>query len=319
MRKALLGAPRNTSWLIATGALTNVALLFSAFPEVASWIKGLSIMGGAIGGGLTDAPISKMPGEQDRVGNITPWAEFNIHCDPESAHSIFSNPALASKTTLIPLDLTHQVLATPPILARLLPSQQQSPQAPSTQQANVSTSSPTSTSIRARNLRPLFHDLLTYFASTYARVFGISAGPPLHDPLAVAVVLADHPDPEYRIWFSDESSARDAEVSTRWHIDVVTAGDTGEISHNNMLGRTVAKPITRRPSTSSPLAPGNGGNPLDNDPVVDSLGLRSNVPSSPNGVGGGVRIMRAVDVEKFWTVILEGSVVRAEEALGPSR
>lgn len=37
----------------------------------------------------------------------------------------------------------------------------------------------------------MLHDLLTYFAETYARVFGISAGPPLHDPLAVAAMLPD--------------------------------------------------------------------------------------------------------------------------------
>lgn len=37
----------------------------------------------------------------------------------------------------------------------------------------------------------MLHDLLTYFAETYARVFGIGAGPPLHDPLAVAAILPD--------------------------------------------------------------------------------------------------------------------------------
>jgi len=39
--------------------------------------------------------------------------------------------------------------------------------------------------------RTMLHDLLTYFAETYARVFGIGAGPPLHDPLAVAAILPD--------------------------------------------------------------------------------------------------------------------------------
>lgn len=79
MRNALLAQPRGTPWVVATGALTNVALLFATFPEVAEHIQGLSIMGGAIGDGFTDAPMSRLPGEHARIGNVTLWAEFNIY------------------------------------------------------------------------------------------------------------------------------------------------------------------------------------------------------------------------------------------------
>lgn len=79
MRDALLAQPKGTPWVVATGALTNVALLFATFPEVADHIQGLSIMGGAVGGGFTDAPMSRLPGEESRIGNTTPWAEFNIY------------------------------------------------------------------------------------------------------------------------------------------------------------------------------------------------------------------------------------------------
>jgi uridine nucleosidase len=79
MRDALLAQPANTAWVVATGTLTNVALLFATFPEVADHIKGLSIMGGAIGEGFTDVPMSRLPGEESRIGNVTPWAEFNIY------------------------------------------------------------------------------------------------------------------------------------------------------------------------------------------------------------------------------------------------
>lgn len=79
MRDALLAQPRGTPWVVATGTLTNVALLFATFPEVVDHIQGLSIMGGAIGEGFTDAPMSRLPGEKSRIGNITPWAEFNIY------------------------------------------------------------------------------------------------------------------------------------------------------------------------------------------------------------------------------------------------
>lgn len=180
MRDALLAQPAGSAYLIATGVLTNIAALFNEYPEVATHIKGLSIMGGVIGGGFTDAILGKVKGQGDRVGNHTPWAEFNIFCDPEAADLIFSNRELANKTTLIPLDLTHKVLATAPVQHRLLNGPD--PRDPST-------ATPPPTEIQPLILRPLLHDLLTFFASTYANVYGITAGPPLHDPIAVAVIL----------------------------------------------------------------------------------------------------------------------------------
>lgn len=84
MRNALLAQSPNTAWLVATGTLTNIGLLFATFPEVAGHIKGLSIMGGAVGEGFTDVPMSRLPGEESRVGNTTPWAEFNIYVGAEN-------------------------------------------------------------------------------------------------------------------------------------------------------------------------------------------------------------------------------------------
>ena len=76
MRAALLAQPKGRPWLIAVGALTNVALLFAIFPEVAEHIKGLSIMGGAIGDGF--APVS-MTADARGFGNTTFYAEFNVY------------------------------------------------------------------------------------------------------------------------------------------------------------------------------------------------------------------------------------------------
>lgn len=151
MRDALMATPPQTAALVATGTLTNVALLFATFPEVAAHIKTLSIMGGAFGT------------RPDCTGNITKTAEFNIYCDPEAAQSIFSNPVLDRKIFLIPLDISHTVLATASVRERLLKD--------------------------GSNLRKMLHDLLVFFAATYDRVFGILAGPPLHDPVAVAAAL----------------------------------------------------------------------------------------------------------------------------------
>lgn len=77
MRDALLAQPPNTAWLVLLGSFTNIALLMAMYPEVADYIKGLTIMGGSIGGGFTKAPPGHRTGEADRVGNSTLWAEFN--------------------------------------------------------------------------------------------------------------------------------------------------------------------------------------------------------------------------------------------------
>ncbi|KIW25093.1 uncharacterized protein PV07_10760 [Cladophialophora immunda] len=206
MRSALLSQPKGTPYLVASGPLTNVALLFTLFPEVAEHIAGLSIMGGAIGADFThvtmgQAYLDTQGTTHARIGNRTPFAEFNIWADPESARSVFQNPLLKSKTTLIPLDVTHQAYATHKVQHMLLNG----------------VNGPT-------RLRRMFNELLMFFEHTYAKVFGLNEGPPLHDPLAVAVLLENHPDPRVRIDFDDNGGER-------WDVDVILEGE--------QTGRTV--------------------------------------------------------------------------------
>lgn len=78
MRHAIGEQPKGTVWLVTTGPLSNAALLFAMFPELVEHIKGLSVMGGAVGGGFTDAPMGHVEGEGERIGNSSIWAEFNI-------------------------------------------------------------------------------------------------------------------------------------------------------------------------------------------------------------------------------------------------
>jgi uridine nucleosidase len=61
MAEAILAQPQGETMLVATGSMTNAALLVSLYPEVIEWLKGVVIMGGAVA-----------------VGNVTPVAEFNI-------------------------------------------------------------------------------------------------------------------------------------------------------------------------------------------------------------------------------------------------
>ncbi len=59
--------------LVALGPLTNLALALKLDPSLPARIGRLVVMGGAVNG----------------RGNITPFAEFNTHFDPEAAHIVF--------------------------------------------------------------------------------------------------------------------------------------------------------------------------------------------------------------------------------------
>jgi purine nucleosidase/pyrimidine-specific ribonucleoside hydrolase len=85
--------------VVATGPLTNVALLLRRHPELATAIEEVVVMGGSMG-----------------AGNVRPLAEFNIFVDPEAAHVVFSS---GLSVTMCGLDVTHQALATPAVLEDL--------------------------------------------------------------------------------------------------------------------------------------------------------------------------------------------------------
>lgn len=128
--------------LIPTGPLTNVALLLTRFPELRANVREIVLMGGAIA-----------------TGNWRPLAEFNIWCDPEAAHVVFSG---GLPVTMCGLDVTHQALATDDVLASLR-----------------AIGSP---------LSALVVDLLGFFADRYQTLWGFPAAP-VHDPVAVARVI----------------------------------------------------------------------------------------------------------------------------------
>ena len=87
-----------TITLCALGPLTNIAMALVKAPEIAKRIGELVVMGGAC----------------FELGNVTPAAEFNIHVDPHAAAIVLDS---GIPITMIPLDVTHQVLTTPRRLA----------------------------------------------------------------------------------------------------------------------------------------------------------------------------------------------------------
>ncbi|KAI0117363.1 Inosine/uridine-preferring nucleoside hydrolase [Daldinia grandis] len=225
--KALRACAPGTAWVAATGALTNVAALFAACPDLAARVKGLAIMGGSVGGGFTPAVMGVVDGVP-RVGNYTQWAEFNVLIDPEAAAALFGDPVLAAKITLVPLDLTHLVLATKDVQDMLLYGPP-----PGDGEGGVRKGRGKS------DLRVMLVELLNFFAGTYRDVFGIIEGPPLHDPLAVAAVLVDT---EYEIPFYDydPKSPGGPNRRERFAVEVVTEGTLEDARERGaQTGRTL--------------------------------------------------------------------------------
>ena len=131
-----------TLTLVPTGALTNIALAVRKEPRIVERVKEVVLMGGGY-----------------HVGNWSASAEFNIVIDPEAAHIVFNEPW---KLTMVGLDLTHQALATPDVVAAI---------------AAVDTAP-------ARFVL----ELLEFFAQSYQDAQGFDY-PPVHDPCAVALVI----------------------------------------------------------------------------------------------------------------------------------
>jgi len=79
--------------IVASGPLTNLAVMLRLAPDVAAKIERIVFMGGS-----TD------------YGNDSPAAEFNMLCDPHAAQIILDSDI---PTTMFGLNVTHQVIATP--------------------------------------------------------------------------------------------------------------------------------------------------------------------------------------------------------------
>lgn len=128
--------------LVPTGPLTNIALAVRTEPRIAERVKQVVLMGGGV-----------------NVGNWSATSEFNIIADPEAAHIVFNE---SWPLTMVGLDLTHEALATPDIVA----------------------------AIAAVDTAPsrFVGELLEFFGHTYRDVQGFEY-PPVHDPCAVAFVI----------------------------------------------------------------------------------------------------------------------------------
>ncbi|MDR2069779.1 MAG: nucleoside hydrolase [Spirochaetaceae bacterium] len=141
MRRIILDSPEPIT-LVPTGPLTNLGILFTAYPEVKRNVARISLMGGGI-----------------ESGNWSAAAEFNILVDPEAAEIVFTS---GLPITMCPLDVTHKALMTPGDLEALRR--------------------------HGGRISVMVAELVEFFYQ-YHIVQGF-AGAPLHDPCAVAWLIA---------------------------------------------------------------------------------------------------------------------------------
>jgi non-specific riboncleoside hydrolase len=91
MRQVILAHDEPVT-LVPIAALTNIALLFTMYPETKNNIKEIVMMGGSLS-----------------RGNTTTAAEFNIYVDPHAAQIVFQS---GIPLTMIGLDVTNQAILT---------------------------------------------------------------------------------------------------------------------------------------------------------------------------------------------------------------
>lgn len=129
---------------ICVGPLTNLALALQKAPEITAMFDEIIIMGGAV--------FCK--------GNVTPYAEANIHCDPEAADLVFrSNLPLF----LVGLDVTMQTLLKKEELANWRKKEDE--------------------------LGSFLADMTEFYMDFYKKATPGIKGCALHDPLAVGVAI----------------------------------------------------------------------------------------------------------------------------------
>ncbi|WP_318498215.1 nucleoside hydrolase [Photobacterium leiognathi] len=132
--------------LVAVGPLTNLALALEAAPDIVDLVKEVVVMGGAFG-------------ENDHRGNVTPFAEANIHDDPHAADKVFT---ASWSVVIIGLDVTEESFFTSQYLDELRDD--------------------------AGEVGQFIWDISRYYLKFYSEKVGMN-GCHVHDPSAIAYVI----------------------------------------------------------------------------------------------------------------------------------
>ena len=149
IHNAFINSKTGKLTLLVTGCHTNIAAFCQKYPDdVKTGNINIVAMGGSI----------------DTFGNTGPWAEFNIQIDPDAFNIVLNAFQTSDKKaliTLVPIDVTHTVLATPKVVEKLN---------------------------KENKFEALIVKLLYFFKETYEHVFNFEA-PPVHDPVAAFYIV----------------------------------------------------------------------------------------------------------------------------------
>lgn len=145
--------------VFATGPATNLARLVEKHPQAVEKIAEIIFMGGAIDTpGKDGKPVYVEDGTR-RIGNITPFAEFNAYQDPRALNILIeSNTPL----TFMPADATQHMVLTP------------------ARQKEIINIHP--------HYGPAFHQMLMAVDALDRAKFGVD-GPFIHDPNVITYAL----------------------------------------------------------------------------------------------------------------------------------
>ena len=149
LMERVLAEAKEPITLVATGPITNVAMLLQREAVDRSCIHEIIFMGGSV----------------DR-GNHTPTAEFNAYADPEALEVVLASTV---RLRMVGLNLTHQALATPEVVARMRAMDHQ--------------------------VGRVAAEWMGFFGSSYRALWEFDA-PPVHDPCTVAALVR----PELVTW-----------------------------------------------------------------------------------------------------------------------
>jgi inosine-uridine nucleoside N-ribohydrolase len=125
------------------GPQTNFAVALKREPQLKQWVREVTVMGGSA-----------------TFGNITPAAEFNIHCDPEAASVVFDS---GIPIRMVGYNVTRQTGFDSGDVQRLKAS--------------------------GRKVATVIGDLMAFYLAGQNRVFGLSVAP-VHDVCALVPYVA---------------------------------------------------------------------------------------------------------------------------------
>jgi purine nucleosidase len=183
--ESLRDAQDNSITLVPTGPLTNIGQAISRQPDILPKIREIVLMGGAM----------------REAGNTTPSAEFNMLEDPDAAQIVLH---CRRPLTIVPLDVTHQVLVSRKRLEQI---------------RRLDT--PVGTAIVG---------MMEFFNRFDSEKYG-SDGAPLHDPCTIAYLLKPALFEGKMCNVEIETQSR----LTRGHTAVDFWGVTGRVRNANWL------------------------------------------------------------------------------------